>query len=93
MLAGPWGPTAPGTAESQDGAAVSAAIPAPSPALCKVKWVTFYVVPLATKPDPPSHLTVLGIRIRMFLGLPDPGPLVRGMDPDPALFSKVVERV
>jgi hypothetical protein len=34
---------------------------------------------------------VLGIRIRMFLGLPDPDPLVRGMDPDPApdpsLFS------
>jgi hypothetical protein len=30
-------------------------------------------------------------RIRMFLGLPDPGPLVRGADPDPApdtfLFS------
>jgi hypothetical protein len=34
---------------------------------------------------------VLGIRIRMFLGLPDPDPLVRGADPDPApdpsLFS------
>ncbi len=30
---------------------------------------------------------VLGIRIRIFLGLPDPGPLVRGMDPDPSLFS------
>ncbi len=27
--------------------------------------------------------TVLGIRIRMFLGLPDPAPLVRGTDPDP----------
>ena len=24
-------------------------------------------------------------RIHMFLGLPDPDPLVRGMDPDPAL--------
>ncbi len=23
-------------------------------------------------------------RIHMFLGLPDPDPLVRGMDPDPA---------
>ncbi len=38
-------------------------------------------------------LAVLGIRIRMFLGLPDsgPDPLVRGTDPDPAtdpsLFS------
>jgi hypothetical protein len=36
--------------------------------------------------------TVLGIRIRrirMFLGLPDPDPLVRGTDPDPdpSLFS------
>jgi hypothetical protein len=32
---------------------------------------------------------VLGIRIRMFLGLPDPDPLVRGtnLDPDPSLFS------
>ncbi len=26
--------------------------------------------------------SVLGIRIHMFLGLPDPDPLVRGMDPD-----------
>jgi hypothetical protein len=38
--------------------------------------------------------TVLGIRIRrtrMLLGLPDPDPLVRGMDPapdpEPSLFS------
>jgi hypothetical protein len=30
------------------------------------------------------------IRIRMILGLPDPNPLVRGIDPDqdPSLFSK-----
>jgi hypothetical protein len=26
-------------------------------------------------------------RIRMFLGLPDPDPLVRGADPDPSLVS------
>ncbi len=26
-------------------------------------------------------------RIRMFSGLPDPDPLVRGNDPDPSLFS------
>ena len=34
-------------------------------------------------------LAVLGIRIRMFLGLSDPDPLVRGTDPapDPSLFS------
>jgi hypothetical protein len=33
-----------------------------------------------------AHQAVLRIRIRrihMFLGLPDPDPLVRGMDPDP----------
>ncbi len=30
---------------------------------------------------------VLGIRIRMFLGLPDPDQLFRGTDPDPSLFS------
>jgi hypothetical protein len=30
---------------------------------------------------------VLRIRIRRILGLPDPDPLVRGMDPDPFLFS------
>jgi hypothetical protein len=30
---------------------------------------------------------VLGIRrIRMFLGLPDPDPLVRRVEPDPSLF-------
>jgi hypothetical protein len=44
----------------------------------------------------PLYGVVLGIRIRkirMFLGLldPDPDPLVRGMDPDPSLFSKDVE--
>jgi hypothetical protein len=40
------------------------------------------------------YKAVLGIRIqihriRMFLGLPDPDPLVRGADPapDPSLFS------
>jgi hypothetical protein len=30
-------------------------------------------------------------KIRMFLGLLDPDPLVIGMDPDPSLFSKGVE--
>jgi hypothetical protein len=34
---------------------------------------------------------VLGIRIRMFLGLPDPDPLIKGIDPDPSLFHKCVE--
>jgi len=29
--------------------------------------------------------TVFRIRIPVFFGLPDPDPLVRGMDPDPAL--------
>jgi hypothetical protein len=32
---------------------------------------------------------VLGIRICIFLGLPDPDPLVRGADPDPALNSSL----
>ncbi len=37
-----------------------------------------------------GHFPELGIQIRMFLGLPDQHPLVRGMDldpPDPSLFS------
>ncbi len=38
---------------------------------------------------PSLYLPVLGIRIRMFLGLQDPYPLVRGTDPapDPSLFA------
>ncbi len=53
--------------------------------------------PDRTNTQPPRELThiptlwqtVVGNRIRMFLGLPDPDPLVRGMDPDPdpSLFS------
>jgi hypothetical protein len=27
-------------------------------------------------------------RIRMFLGLPDPDPLVRGLDPDPSIIKQ-----
>ncbi len=38
-------------------------------------------------PEFQQSAAVLGIRIRMFEGLPDPDPLVRGMDPDPSLFS------
>jgi hypothetical protein len=34
-------------------------------------------------PNPQHCESVLRIRIHMFLGLPDPDPLVRGMDPDP----------
>jgi hypothetical protein len=39
-----------------------------------------------------NYLAVLGIRIRirkirMFLGLPDPDPLVRGTDQDPSRLS------
>ncbi len=42
----------------------------------------------------PSVLGVRIRRIRMFLGLLDLDPLVRGMDPDPdpSLFHKCVER-
>ncbi len=44
--------------------------------------------------EPRQLEPVLGIRnrrIRMFLGLPDPDPLVRGTDPDPdlSLFSQM----
>jgi len=34
-----------------------------------------------------SKKPVLGIRIRMFLGLPDPDSFVGGLAPDPSLFS------
>jgi hypothetical protein len=33
-------------------------------------------------------LSVFRIRIHMFLGLPDPDPLVRGMDTDPSIIKK-----
>jgi hypothetical protein len=39
----------------------------------------------ATKVNSLFILISVGIRICMFLGLPDPDLLVRGMDPDPAL--------
>ncbi len=32
-----------------------------------------------------STKSMLGIRLRMFLGLPDPEPLVQGTDPAPDL--------
>jgi hypothetical protein len=31
-------------------------------------------------------------RIHMFLGLPDPDPLVRGMDPDPAPDLSIMQK-
>jgi hypothetical protein len=37
-----------------------------------------------TRQEPHGFSAVLGIRIRMFLGLPDPDPTVRGKDPAPA---------
>jgi hypothetical protein len=36
----------------------------------------------------PFCASVLRIRIHMFLGLPDPDPLVRGMDPDPSIIMQ-----
>jgi hypothetical protein len=33
-------------------------------------------------------LAVLRTRLRMFLGLLDPDPLVRGMDPDPYIIKQ-----
>ncbi len=38
--------------------------------------------------DPEIILAVLGIRIRMFLGLLDPDPLVRGTDSDPSIIKQ-----
>ncbi len=32
--------------------------------------------------------SVLRIRIHMFLALPDPDPVVRGMDPDPSIIMQ-----
>ncbi len=44
----------------------------------------------------PAHAykSVLGIRIHMFLSLldPDPDPLVRGMNPDPALDPSIIKQ-
>jgi hypothetical protein len=46
--------------------------------------------------DENVSLPVMGIQIRIFLGLPDPDPLVKGIDPDPApapdpsLFSYIL---
>jgi hypothetical protein len=36
-----------------------------------------------------THPIITSVGIRMFVGLPDPDPFVRGMDPDPdtSLFS------
>ncbi len=38
---------------------------------------------LTAKQSGLTSFSVLGIQVRMFLGLPDPDPLVRGTDPDP----------
>jgi hypothetical protein len=51
--------------------------------------VPFHQVAYAGKID--SFLSVLRIQIHwinMFLGLPDPDPLVRCMDPDPSIFMQ-----
>ncbi len=45
---------------------------------------------LFKKPFVPTFVAVFPIRIRihMFLGLPDPDPLVRDMDPDPSIIKQ-----
>jgi hypothetical protein len=41
-----------------------------------------------------DHEAVFRIhRIHMFLGLPDPVPLIRGMDPDPDHQAKKLEKL
>jgi hypothetical protein len=54
----------------------------PDPASKNMHWILFLYLK-----------AVLGIRIRMFEGLPDPDSLVRGKDPDPSDFSKVLSRL
>ncbi len=39
-----------------------------------------------TNPAPVFRIRIQ--RIHMFLGLPDPDPLVRGMDPDPSIIMQ-----
>jgi hypothetical protein len=63
--------------------------------LCRIQYPGYEFFDLRSRvdniPDPGSGtsiltqklISVLRIRIHMFLGLPDPDPLVRGMDPDP----------
>jgi hypothetical protein len=38
------------------------------------------------RPHPQAVLRIRIHRIHMFLGLPDPNPLVRGVDPDPSII-------
>jgi hypothetical protein len=57
----------------------------------KMKLQTFFSASGAVTKSQP--LLVFRIRIRihwihMFLGLPDPEPLVRGMDPDPSIIKQ-----
>jgi hypothetical protein len=46
----------------------------------------FFLVQVCRKTST-NMQAVLGIRIRMILGIPDLDPLVTGTDPDPSLFS------
>jgi hypothetical protein len=46
----------------------------------------FSIIKMVKKID--EKKTVLRIRIHMFLGLPDPDPLVRGIDPDPSIIMQ-----
>jgi hypothetical protein len=46
---------------------------------------TVFVRLTTSVPEPVLRIRIRIHRIHMFLGLQDPDPLVRGMDPDPAL--------
>jgi hypothetical protein len=37
------------------------------------------------------HFRLLRIRIHIFLGLLDPDPFIRGMDPDPSIIKKKLQ--
>jgi hypothetical protein len=52
-------------------------------------WMPIRIQQNEADPYPQDRLfTVSGNRIRMFLSLPDPDPLVRGPAPDPSLLSQ-----
>jgi hypothetical protein len=49
---------------------------------------TFILVEISFMKVGGNYLTVLRIRIRMFLGLPDPDPIVRGTDLDHPIIKQ-----
>ncbi len=55
--------------------------------LSKVPYITCFFILLVIQQKKSKTTAVLLIRIRMFLGLLDPNPLVRATDPDPSIIK------